>query len=473
MDYAMIQTQLKNAITSKGLTPTTGALKKINSVPSITILANQVWTKLQLLGYKESDVGPAIAMYAESLAKDWKGAATLTERIVAKYTAAVPAGDGAEGEGDPGEAPKVPQEERRQEGGDDGAGDGGQGDQDGDGDGDQKDDGQGDQKGKEKAPQEGGEQREGEGEGEGDESEEAPQESGDGDEQEVESDGAGDDEGDQPQPQPQPRVPEPDGYMKPSKYDLVLGFAKDGYNILLTGPKGAGKTEMAFRIIGELEKRLFMLTSPQTRYEVTGYQDANGKEVPTQITLAITQPSGLLIEEMDRSMPEALIPLNAMLANKRMDVPGRGVVEVDPQCLIIATANTSGNGADDAYGTAQQLDASTLDRFVTVRIDYEREIDEVCAKDAKGKVDTRLVDFITEFRRACEVNQFTRYMVSYRGVKNFKQVADKYGVPVAIETVLLKDMVPREDLEILCNTIKCRNMYAMALKNHLANLMKE
>lgn len=452
MDYAMIQTQLKNAIASKGLNPTSGALKKINSVPSITILANQVWTKLQLLGYKESDVGPAIAMYAESLAKDWKGAATLTERIVAKYTAAVPAGDGVEGEGDPGEAPKVPQEERKQEGGDDGAGDGGQGDQDGDGDGDQKD-----------------------GEQEGQEGGDGPEKSGDGDgDGEEDDDGDGDGEGDpQPQPQPQPRTPEPDGYMKPSKYDLVLGFARDGYNILLTGPKGAGKTEMAFRIIGELEKRLFMLTSPQTRYEVTGYTDANGKEVPTQITLAITQPSGLLIEEMDRSMPEALIPLNAMLANKRMDVPGRGVVEVDPQCLIIATANTSGNGADDAYGTAQQLDASTLDRFVTVRIDYEREIDEVCAKDAKGKVDTRLVDFITEFRRACEINQFTRYMVSYRGVKNFKQVADKYGVPVAIETVLLKDMVPKEDLEILCNTIKCRNMYAMALKNHLASLMKE
>lgn len=466
MDYAMIQTQLKNAIASKGLNPTSGALKKINSVPSITILANQVWTKLQLLGYKESDVGPAIAMYAESLAKDWKGAATLTERIVAKYTAAVPAGDGVEGEGDPGEAPKVPQEERKQEGGDDGAGDGGQGDQDGDGDGDQKDGEQEGQEGKEKAPQEGDEQRGGDGpekSGDGD---------GDGDGQEGDDGGDEDGEGD-PQPQPQPRTPEPDGYMKPSKYDLVLGFARDGYNILLTGPKGAGKTEMAFRIIGELEKRLFMLTSPQTRYEVTGYTDANGKEVPTQITLAITQPSGLLIEEMDRSMPEALIPLNAMLANKRMDVPGRGVVEVDPQCLIIATANTSGNGADDAYGTAQQLDASTLDRFVTVRIDYEREIDEVCAKDAKGKVDTRLVDFITEFRRACEVNQFTRYMVSYRGVKNFKQVADKYGVPVAIETVLLKDMVPKEDLEILCNTIKCRNMYAMALKNHLANLMKE
>ena len=316
-----IKDALMNTITSNKLDCTPSARRRCNSVESVRILAESVNTKLALLGYSEDHLAPAICMSAQRLCSDWKGLDKLTDLIVEKYSAAVPAGGKGPSGGDRGGKGGLGEGEQPQDG--QGEGDGGQGqDQEGEGQG-QGGEGQGEEG---KGQGEEGEGKEGEGDGEGD---------GDG-----EGEGKGEEEAPVP---PSPRQPEADGYLKPKEYDLVKSLIEDGYNVLLVGPRGTGKTEMALRIFSELERRLYMLTSPQTRHEVTGYADANGVEVPTQITQAITDPQGgLLLEEMDRSMPEALIPMNAMLANGVMDVPVRGMVKVEPTLAIIATANTKG-----------------------------------------------------------------------------------------------------------------------------------
>lgn len=427
-----IRDALMNAINTDGLTCSPGAKRRCNSPESCKVLADSVYTKLKANDYTEEDVLPAILMSTARLCSDWKGLDKLTDIIVDVYSAAVPASGKEKGKGQ-GENP-APEEDREYKG--DGEGEPTPGDGKGDGD---------------------GEPEPGEGEGEGD---------GEGEPTPGDGDGEGDGEGDPvPVPVPQPRVPEPDGYLKPENYDLVKDLVQDGFKVMLVGPRGTGKTEMALRIFSELERRLYMLTSPQTRYEVTGYADANGVEVPTQITQAITDPQGgLLLEEMDRSMPEALIPMNAMLANGVMDVPVRGMVKVEPTLAIIATANTNGHGRTEEYGTAQRLDASTLDRFVVVHVGYDRAIDEACAVNAKGKVDNRLVDFITDYRKVCLANGLGEYTVSYRGVRNIKKLADKHGIRAALELALVKDCISKDDLATICGAMKCRNAYANELK---------
>lgn len=445
-----IRDALMNAINSAGLTCSPGAKRRCNSPESCKVLADSVYIKLKVLGYGDEHVSPAINMSAERLCSDWKGLDKLTDLIVEKYTAAVPAGgdqkrDGGDG---PGDGPK---------------GEGEAGDRKDDGDGEGKKDGEAGDDGKDGEDGDGDSSGDGEGEG---------KEGGDGEEGET-GDGDGDG-GEGETPTPQPRTPEPDGYLKPEKYDLVKSLVEDGYNVLLVGPRGTGKTEMALRIFRELNKKLYMLTSPQTRYEVTGYADANGNEVPTQITQAITDPTGgLLLEELDRSMPEALIPMNAMLANGVMDVPVRGMVTVEPTLGIIATANTNGHGRTEEYGTAQRLDASTLDRFVVVHVGYDRAIDEACAVNAKGKVDNRLVDFIADYRNACLSNGLGEYTVSYRGVRNIKKLADKHGIRVALEIGLIKDAINKDDLATICGAMKCRNGYANELKQVQAAMPEE
>lgn len=59
-----------------------------------------------------------------------------------------------------------------------------------------------------------------------------------------------------------------------------------------------------------------------------------------------------------------------------------GLVHRHPECIIIATSNTFGNGADRQYVANNQLDASTIDRFVGGIIDvnysdkFESQYDE-------------------------------------------------------------------------------------------------
>lgn len=434
-----IRDALMNAINTDGLTCSPGAKRRCNSPESCKVLADSVYTKLKANDYTEEDVLPAILMSTARLCSDWKGLDKLTDIIVDVYSAAVPASGKEKGKDGQGENPAEEDREGK------GQGQGEDGDGEGQGEG-------GDQ------PEKEDKDKRGLG-GEFD-----PTHREDGEEGEVVEGGEPIPEP-VPVPVPQPRVPEPDGYLKPENYDLVKDLVQDGFKVMLVGPRGTGKTEMALRIFSELERRLYMLTSPQTRYEVTGYADANGVEVPTQITQAITDPQGgLLLEEMDRSMPEALIPMNAMLANGVMDVPVRGMVKVEPTLAIIATANTNGHGRTEEYGTAQRLDASTLDRFVVVHVGYDRAIDEACAVNAKGKVDNRLVDFITDYRKVCLANGLGEYTVSYRGVRNIKKLADKHGIRAALELALVKDCISKDDLATICGAMKCRNAYANELK---------
>lgn len=416
-----IRDQLLNTIQSKGLEFTASGKRRCNSVESCRILANTVCTKLKAMGYKEEDVQPAICMSADILCKDWVSLARISDSVVARYTAEVPVPEpmppsGSDSEGGEG----TPEENKSKE-----------------------DSESGEEDSEDDSEDDSGEEKEGEGE-----------------------------EVSEPVPEAE-RVPDEDGYLRPKEYEMVKNLMEQGFHVCLVGPRGTGKTELVLRVTKELKRNLYMLTSPQTRYEVTGYADATGKEVPTQITLAITDDNGLLVlEELDRSMPEALIPMNAMLANNIMDVPVRGMVNVSPGLLIAATANTNGHGRTEEYGTAQRLDASTMDRFVVVYMDYDPAIDRACATNAKGKVDNKLVDFVTDYRRACMETGLGEYTVSYRGVKNIKRIADMYDIRTALDLALVKAAISKDDLATICHSLKCRNAYANELKN-LQAAMKE
>lgn len=413
-----VKSKLMEAITTQGLEFTPSGKRRCNSMESCRILANAVETKLKVLGYTSEDVIPAICMSAETLCRDWVSLDKISDSVVSKYIERTP----------------KPEPEPRPEPRGEGSGEG-EGDEEGKGKGD----------GDPQPSRGGGEGDEGQGEGK----------------EEVAV------------PVSMPREPEEDGYLKPKEYELVKTLMQDGFHVCLVGPRGTGKTEMLLRLTRELERNLYMLTSPQTRYEVTGYADATGKEVPTQITQAITDENGLLVlEELDRSMPEALIPMNAMLANNIMDVPVRGMVNVSPGLLIAATANTNGHGRTEEYGTAQKLDASTMDRFVVVYMDYDQEIDRACATNAEGKVDGKLVDFITDYRRACMETGLGEYTVSYRGVRNIKKIADRFDIRTALDLALVKAAISKDDLATICHAMKSRNAYANELKN-LQAAMKE
>ena len=74
-----------------------------------------------------------------------------------------------------------------------------------------------------------------------------------------------------------------------------------------------------------------------------------------------------------------MVAVNAALANGHFTNPVNGCTYTrDPQCIIIAAANTYGRGGDTMYVGRNALDAATLDRFVLgdVFVDYDRALEK-------------------------------------------------------------------------------------------------
>ena len=80
------------------------------------------------------------------------------------------------------------------------------------------------------------------------------------------------------------------------------------------------------------------------------------------------------MDEMDGSLPAALIPFNAAFSNDVMDFPD-GIVSRHPDFKAIAAANTFGRGADRQYVGRYQLDAATIDRYAMLSWDYDAALE--------------------------------------------------------------------------------------------------
>ena len=109
-------------------------------------------------------------------------------------------------------------------------------------------------------------------------------------------------------------------------------------------------------------------------YKITGFIDANGSFHETQFYQAFTKGGLFMLDEMDASVPEVLVMLNAAIANRYFDFP-TGLVEANENFRLIAAGNTFGTGADIEYTGRYQLDAASLDRFALVDIDYSTKVE--------------------------------------------------------------------------------------------------
>lgn len=145
-------------------------------------------------------------------------------------------------------------------------------------------------------------------------------------------------------------------------------------NFWMYGPAGTGKTTMCRELAEELDIPCTILscsagTSPA---EITGFKYPEPRA--SAISRTIAQPGIIVLDEMPMLEPDVAAVCNALLANNELETSTGHVVR-DPECIIIATANTTGTGADRQYIGNNQLDAATLDRFIGgfVPVDYSAE----------------------------------------------------------------------------------------------------
>ena len=160
-----------------------------------------------------------------------------------------------------------------------------------------------------------------------------------------------------------------EGALMHHKTPLLLSAVSAGVNVMMVGPAGSGKTTAAHEAAKALGVPFYLTGAIDSAYKLTGFIDAQGRLVRTAFREAFEHGGVFLFDEMDSSMPAALLAFNAALANGHADFPD-GIIERHPDFRAIAACNTFGGGANRQYVGRMQLDAASLDRFATLTWDY-------------------------------------------------------------------------------------------------------
>lgn len=149
-------------------------------------------------------------------------------------------------------------------------------------------------------------------------------------------------------------------------------------NVWLTGPAGSGKTKGAEGVAKALGLEFYFNGAIDTPYKLTGFIDAGGKLHRTAFREAYENGGVYLFDEVDASLPGALLAFNAALANGYADFPD-GRVSRHKDCVIIAAANTWGTGPNSDYVGRNKLDAAFIDRFVQISWGYDKQLEKILA----------------------------------------------------------------------------------------------
>ena len=206
--------------------------------------------------------------------------------------------------------------------------------------------------------------------------------------------------------------------VKHSKYDTIKTCLSCDVPVYLAGPAGSGKNFTVEQIAEDLGWKFFFSNSVQQEYKLTGFIDAAGDFHETEFYKACTsdKPCVFFLDEIDASIPEVLVLLNAAIANGYFEFP-TGRVNLD-NVHFVAAGNTVGSGADELYTGRMVIDQATLDRFAIIEFGYDTSIEMAMAKN-----DDDLVEFIHDIRDAAEMSG-VRATFSYRCITMAKKLED-------------------------------------------------
>lgn len=248
------------------------------------------------------------------------------------------------------------------------------------------------------------------------------------------------------------------------KFETVLKFVANDEPVYLSGPAGSGKNVICKQVAEALGLDFYFTNVVTQEYKLTGFTDANGTFHESQFYKAFVNGGVFMLDEMDASIPETLIILNAAIANRYFDFPAPiGKVEANKNFRIIAAGNTTGHGADISYVGRNTLDAASLDRFAMIDIDYDEQIEMNVTNN-----NSELVKFCRDFRKAA--NKAGIYItVSYRAMSRMAKMETMLDKVEIIQTCLVKGL-EKDDVNILKDNMSIKNEYTKAF-NDVCNAM--
>ena len=221
--------------------------------------------------------------------------------------------------------------------------------------------------------------------------------------------------------------------VNPNAEELI-DYLKEGENVFLWGPAGAGKNVLGEQLAEMLDVQFFYMNTVYTKYDVTGFTDAQGNYIPTAFVNWLNNDGGLMfIDEMCTNSPEANTAINSLLANRYIVLQNGEVLRMSPRHYVVAADNTNGLGATEEYNGRYKMDESTRDRFAFFFIDYDAAVEESIVGDKKD-----ILDFVRELRKVtkeCNISLVLGYRCINRLVKFYNRDAAR-----TIEHNILKGM---------------------------------
>lgn len=234
-----------------------------------------------------------------------------------------------------------------------------------------------------------------------------------------------------PKPKPRPKLPEEELRDETAK-DILARYRAGIRNIWMVGPAGCGKSTIADLVAQVLGVPFYMMSCGlgTSAAEFIGYKypEREGTRFADYYKIKAV----ILLDEFTALDPSVAQVANGALANGMLeittvdDTTGTNSVLRHEDCLIIATSNTFGTGANPHYVANNQLDASTIDRFTggIVQVDYSAEYE--------AQYDSECVDYVWMLRKLINDKGLQRIastrmiqsasMLKAAGIKNWKDM---------------------------------------------------
>ena len=235
------------------------------------------------------------------------------------------------------------------------------------------------------------------------------------------------------QPAEEPIIIEEDGEVKHEKFNMIKVCIEAKVPVYLAGPAGSGKNHTLEQIAKELGLEFYFTNSVQQEFKLTGFIDAGGNYHETEFYKAFKNGGLFFLDEMDASIPEVLVLLNAAIANGYFEFPN-GKITAHEDFRVVAAGNTVGSGADEQYTGRMVLDQATLDRFAIIEFDYDIKIETHLAK---GNVE--LVNFIRNLRKIAN-EKGIRATFSYRCITMVRKLEKTLPLEEVIKIAVVKGL---------------------------------
>ena len=169
---------------------------------------------------------------------------------------------------------------------------------------------------------------------------------------------------------------------KHKQFDELLSLISAGQNVWINGGAGGGKTHAAGDVAKVLNLDFYSksLSAQTSEFSLLGFINAAGNFVETDFFKAYVNGGIFVLDEIDNSNPNILSVLNSALANGHCSF-ANGIQKRHENFILIATANTTGRGANQKYVGRLVADAATLDRFVMLNWEYDLKLEALLSSD--------------------------------------------------------------------------------------------